>query len=272
MRETAENFSIPHVHAGTPSGPLRVVIAEGQGLVRAGFRALLECQRDVVVAADAANSDQAVVATRATRPDVVVVDVDLPGDGGLETTRQILEHAADGAVRVVMLMTSDSDEAVFGALRAGATGLLLKDAEPEQLVSAVRAVACGEALLAPSLARRIVDEFLARPPVRCATPQQLEELTAREREVMTLVACGLSNEEIATRLVVTHATAKTHVSRVLCKLHLRDRAQLVVLAYEIGLVRPGTYEVPAAPARATVTRIGRARSARRRPGLQPVAA
>jgi DNA-binding NarL/FixJ family response regulator len=155
------------------------------------------------------------------------------------------------ATRVVMLMTSESDEAVFGALRAGATGLLLKDAGPDELVTAVRVVARGDAQLAPGLASRLVADFMSRPERLRATPAELEELTAREREVVALVACGLSNEEIAEQLVVTRATAKTHVSRALCKLHARDRAQLVVLAYEAGLVRPGR-PVAAAPAPAAV--------------------
>ena len=176
-----------------------------------------------------------------------------------------------------MLMTSQTDEAVFGALRAGATGLLLKDTDPDALVEAVRVVADGEALLAPRLARTLVADFLTRPERLWAAPEQLEELTAREREVVALVAYGLSNEEIAERLVVTRATAKTHVSRALCKLHARDRAQLVVLAYEAGLVRPGPgWPDPAArdAVSAPVTPIARRMASLpvRRPGLRPVAA
>ena len=173
------------------------------------------------------------------RPDIVLMDIALPQMDGLEATRRILADSAPGQTRVVMLMTSERDDAVFAALRAGATGLLLRDADLDDLVDAVRVVAGGEALLAPSLARTVVLDFLSRPERLHSTPEQLEELTPREREVVGLVACGLSNEEIAERLVVTRATAKTHVSRALCKLHARDRAQLVVLAYETGLVRPG---------------------------------
>jgi DNA-binding NarL/FixJ family response regulator len=277
MTQTLHGFRTAPAQPGTPpTEPLRVVIAERQGLVRAGFRVLLERLDGVVVTADAATSDEAVAATRATRPDVVLMDFDLPDAGGLETTQRILDEAAPGETRVVMLITSETDDAVFGALRAGATGLLLKDAEPAELVAAVRAVAGGDALLAPALARRVVADFLARPERLRGTPEQLEELTAREREVMALVACGLSNEEIAERLVVTRATAKTHVSRALCKLHARDRAQLVVLAYEAGLVRPRAHWAEAAEhasARSSVTAIGRpGAGAVRRTGLHPLAA
>jgi DNA-binding NarL/FixJ family response regulator len=254
--------------------PLRVVVAEAQGLVRAGFRVLLERQDGIVVAAEAATGEEAVAAARAVRPDVVLVDMDLPGTGGLEAARAILDEAPAGDTRVVMLMTSESDDAVFGALRAGATGLLLKDTGPDELVSAVRIVARGEAALAPTLARRVVSDFLSRPERLRSTPEQLSELTAREREVVALVAYGLSNAEIAERLVVTRATAKTHVSRALCKLHARDRAQLVALAYEVGLVRAGPERpVEAAPAPAVRKlaphrRIGIARPTR----LEPLAA
>jgi DNA-binding NarL/FixJ family response regulator len=259
-------------------GPLRVVIAEGQGLVRAGFRVLLERQDGMVVTAEAATADEAVGATRATAPDVVLIDLDLPGAGGVEATRRLLDAVPDGATRVVMLMTSDSDEAVFAALRAGATGLLLKDADPDELLAAVRVVARGDAQLAPGLASRLVADFMTRPERLRCTPAELEELTAREREVVALVAFGLSNEEIAEQLVVTRATAKTHVSRALCKLHARDRAQLVVLAYEAGLVRPGqpVAAAPAAPSTvpASIARFGRygPRGRVRQAALRPVAA
>jgi DNA-binding NarL/FixJ family response regulator len=255
--------------------PLRVVIAEGHGLVRAGFRLLLERQDDMIVTAEAATAEEAVAATRDARPDVVLMDLDLPGSGGIEAAQRIVEQHPEGETRVVMLMTSQTDEAVFGALRAGATGLLLKDADPDELVTAVRVVARGDAQLAPGLASRLVADFMSRPERLRSTPQQLEELTAREREVVALVACGLSNEEIAEQLVVTRATAKTHVSRALCKLHARDRAQLVVLAYEAGLVRPGQ-PVPARDqaAPSAVHRFGRygARGRLRPAALQPVAA
>ena len=235
---------------------------------------LLNRASDVVVAADAATSDEAVAAARATCPDVVLMDLDLPGAGGIETATRILGAAPPGETRVVMLMTSDSDAAVFGALRAGATGLLLKDATPAELVAAVRAVADGDAVLAPALARPVVADFLSRPERLRGTPEQLEELTAREREVVVLVACGLSNEEIAERLVVTRATAKTHVSRALGKLHARDRAQLVVLAYEAGLVRAGERRRPAEGARAgaVVTSIGTPQAGAARRARQSLAA
>jgi DNA-binding NarL/FixJ family response regulator len=224
---------------GIPSpAPLRLLIADGQGLVRAGLRALLEQQPGLRVVADAATGDEAVAAAERTCPDVVLLDLDLPPAGGVAATRRI--HGTP----VVLLMPPGSDDAVFAALRAGARGLILKDAAPEELVSAVYAAAAGEAPLAPRFARRVVADLLARPERLGPAPAQLEELTAREREVVALVAYGLSNQEIAERLVVTRATAKTHVSRALCKLHARDRAQLVALAYEAGLVRP--VEPPAA--------------------------
>jgi DNA-binding NarL/FixJ family response regulator len=259
------------------TGPVRVVVAEGQGLVRAGFRLLLAGQDGMVVAAEAATAEEGVEAALETAADVVLMDLDLPGGGGIEAARRIIDARPEGATRIVMLMTSQTDEAVFGALRAGATGLLLKDADPDELVTAVRVVARGEAQLAPGLASRLVADFMARPERLRCTPEDLEELTAREREVVALVACGLSNEEIAEQLVVTRATAKTHVSRALCKLHARDRAQLVVLAYEAGLVRPGR-PAPAAldrlAAASPVNRFGRyGPSGRvRRPALRPVAA
>jgi DNA-binding NarL/FixJ family response regulator len=270
MADLVHDFRTPHPQAATPPPePLTVVIAEGQGLVRAGLRVLLDRERDVTVAADAATSDGAVAAARASCPDVVLMDLDLPGAGGIETATRILEAAPPGETRVVMLMTSDSEAAVFAALRAGVTGLLLKDADPAELVAAVRAVAGGDALLAPALTRCVVADFVSRPERLRSAPEQLEELTAREREVMALVACGLNNEEIGERLVVTRATAKTHVSRALCKLHARDRAQLVILAYEAGLVRAGASR----PQPAFVTSIGRPHAGTlRRAGWQPVAA
>jgi DNA-binding NarL/FixJ family response regulator len=249
--------------------PIRVLIAEGQGLARAGFRVLLERQEGVCVAAEAATGEEAVAAALQVRPDVVLMDIGLPRLDGLEATRRILADSAPGQTRVVMLLPSEADGSVFAALRAGATGLVLRDADLEDLVDAVRVVAGGEALLAPSLARTVVLDFLSRPERLHSTPEQLEELTPREREVVGLVACGLSNEEIAERLVVTRATAKTHVSRALCKLHARDRAQLVVLAYETGLVRPGPrWSDHPGRAAAPVTRIARSPVA----GLHRVAA
>jgi DNA-binding NarL/FixJ family response regulator len=219
--------------------PIRVLVAEGEGLVRAGLRVLLGRQDGISVVGEAATVAEAVDAAQHTRPDVVLMDLALPGGDGLGATRRILADTAPGDVRVLMLATSGADDAVFPGLRAGAAGLLVKDAEPRELVRAVHLVAAGEAVLAPGMARRLVAEFLSHPERLQSSAEQLEDLTAREREVVSLVACGLSNEEIAERLVVARATAKTHVSRALYKLHARDRAQLVVMAYESGLVRPG---------------------------------
>jgi DNA-binding NarL/FixJ family response regulator len=236
MTQTIHAVSEHDALASAPPEPIRVLIAEGQGIMRAGLRLLVERQEDMSVAAEAATGEEAVHEALQTHPDVVLIDIGLPGMAGLEATRRIV---AETASAVVMLISDESNAAVFPALRAGATGLVLKDGDPGDLLAAVQAVARGEALLAPSVARRVVADFLSRPERLDAGPDELEELTRREREVMSLVACGLSNEEIAERLVVTRATAKTHVSRALSKLHARDRAQLVVMAYESGLVRPG---------------------------------
>jgi DNA-binding NarL/FixJ family response regulator len=215
-----------------------VLIADDQALVRAGFRALLDAQADIEVVAEAADGDTAVALAREHRPDVVLMDVRMPGSDGLDATRRIVADPALANVRVVILTTFDLDEYVFEALRAGASGFLLKDTEPVDLLAAVRAVARGDALLAPSVTRRLIEEFAGR--LREPRPSgTLDVLTEREREVVALVGGGLSNDEIAERLVVSPATAKTHVSRAMVKLAVRDRAQLVVLAYETGLVRPG---------------------------------
>jgi DNA-binding NarL/FixJ family response regulator len=215
-----------------------VLIADDQALVRGGFRALLDAQADIEVVAEAADGDTAVALAREHRPDVVLMDVRMPGSDGLDATRRIVADPALADVRVVILTTFDLDEYVFEALRAGASGFLLKDTEPVDLLAAVRAVARGDALLAPSVTRRLIEEFAGR--LREPRPSgTLDVLTEREREVVALVGGGLSNDEIAERLVVSPATAKTHVSRAMVKLAVRDRAQLVVLAYETGLVRPG---------------------------------
>jgi DNA-binding NarL/FixJ family response regulator len=215
-----------------------VLIADDQALVRGGFRALLDAQADIEVVAEAADGDTAVVLAREHHPDVVLMDVRMPGSDGLDATRRIVADPALANVRVVILTTFDLDEYVFEALRAGASGFLLKDTEPVDLLAAVRAVARGDALLAPSVTRRLIEEFAGR--LREPRPSgTLDVLTEREREVVALVGGGLSNDEIAERLVVSPATAKTHVSRAMVKLAVRDRAQLVVLAYETGLVRPG---------------------------------
>ncbi|KOU33893.1 LuxR family transcriptional regulator [Streptomyces sp. WM6373] len=207
-------------------------------LVRAGFRALLEAQPDIEVAGEAGDGDEAARLVRRLRPDVVLMDIRMPVLDGLAATRRITEDEALGGVRVVMLTTFELDEYVFEAIRSGASGFLVKDTEPEELLRAVRAVVKGDALLSPGVTRRLIAEFAARSK-RPAAAAGLERLTEREREVMALVGMGLSNEEIARRLVVSPLTAKTHVSRAMVKLGARDRAQLVVLAYESGLVRPG---------------------------------
>jgi DNA-binding NarL/FixJ family response regulator len=215
---------------------IRVVIADDQSLVRAGFRALLADESDVAVVGEAGDGAHAVRLARRERPDVVLMDIRMPGLDGLAATRQITTDPALAGVRVVVLTTFELDEYVAEALRAGATGFLLKSTDPAELVRAVRVVAAGDALLSPSITRRVIEQFATRgagPP-----PRQLAELTDREREVVTLVGTGLSNDEIAARLVVSPATAKTHVSRAMIKLGARDRAQLVVFAYEAGLVRP----------------------------------
>jgi DNA-binding NarL/FixJ family response regulator len=217
---------------------IRVLLADDQGLVRAGFRALLDAEPGIDVAGEARDGREAVELTRTLRPDVVLMDIRMPELDGLAATREIAADRALAGVRIVILTTFEIDDYVFEALRAGASGFLVKDTEPVDLIAAVRLVAGGEALLSPSVTRRVIEEFAVRakePP----PSGDLDELTEREREVMALVGTGLSNEEIARRLVVSPATAKTHVSRAMVKLGARDRAQLVVLAYEYGLVRPG---------------------------------
>ena len=216
----------------------RVLLADDQSLVRAGFRALLAAQADIEVVGEAADGFEAVEQARTARPDIVLMDVRMPRMDGLEATRRITEASA---TRVVVLTTFELDEYVFGALRAGASGFLLKDIDPADLLSAVRVVAAGEALLAPRLTRRLIEAFVAqeRAAPGPRPDDDLTELTPREREVLALVGRGLSNTEIADELVLSPLTAKTHVARLFQKLDARDRAQLVVLAYETGLVVPG---------------------------------
>ncbi|MGI5249126.1 response regulator [Actinacidiphila glaucinigra] len=216
----------------------RVLLADDQMLVRAGFAALLDAQPDIEVVGEASDGAQALGLVRELTPDAVLMDIRMPVMDGLEATRRITEDAALSEVKVVILTTFELDEYVFEAIRAGASGFLVKDTEPEELVRAVRAVVDGDALLSPGVTRRLIAEFAARSKEPSAVAG-LERLTEREREVMALVGIGLSNEEIARRLVVSPLTAKTHVSRTMVKLGARDRAQLVVLAYESGLVRPG---------------------------------
>jgi DNA-binding NarL/FixJ family response regulator len=233
---------------------IRVLLADDQALIRAGFRVLLEAAGDVEVIGEAVNGEQAVALARAERPDVILMDIRMPEVDGLESTRRI---AADGDladVKVVILTTFETDDYVYQALRAGASGFLVKDAEPEDLIRAVRVVARGEALLSPSVTRRLIATFAGRAPAggpsvsgarqragqdRPPPGRDLSRITEREREVLALVAEGLSNDEIATRLYLSPLTTKTHVSHIMTKLDARDRAQLVVIAYESGLVIPG---------------------------------
>ena len=217
---------------------IRVLLADDQTLVRTGFGVLLDRTEGIEVVGEAADGAEAVAAARELRPDVVLMDVRMPTMDGLEATRRILSDPTLAATRVLMLTTFDLDEYVFEALRAGASGFLLKDVDAEELRRAVRVVAAGDALLSPSVTRRLIARFVAEQAQPSRTAPSLEDLTEREREVLVLVAGGLSNAQLAERLVITHATAKTHVSRILLKLGARDRAQLVMLAYESGLVRP----------------------------------
>jgi DNA-binding NarL/FixJ family response regulator len=224
---------------------ISVLLVDDQPLVRAGLSVLLEAEEDIVVAGEADEGGEAVRVARAVRPDVVVMDVRMPGLDGLEALRQIVE--AQPEVHVLILTTFEMDEYIYPALRSGASGFLLKDADPADLVRAIRVIAGGDAVLSPSVTRRLMAEFAARPERPGAGPEQLDRLTDREREVMALVAAGLSNDDIADRLVVAPATAKTHVSRAMRKLGAHDRAQLVVLAYETGLVYPGHALPPPPP-------------------------
>ena len=215
----------------------RVVLAEDQPMVRAGFRALLDSRDDIEVVGEAATGAEALEQARALRPDVVVMDIRMPEMDGLEATRRITGDRALSDTRVLVLTTFELDEYVFGALRAGASGFLLKGGEPADLVQAIRVVAGGESLLAPSVTRKLIETYVAQPqPAARIDPDGLEELTTREREVLELIATGLTNAEIAHALQLSPLTAKTHVSRILMKLGARDRVQLVVIAYQSGIV------------------------------------
>ncbi len=219
---------------------IRVLLADDQALVRTGFRYILAAERGLEVVGEAADGRQAIELARRTRPDVVLMDIRMPILDGIEATRALAGPEARDPIKVIILTTFDLDEYVVDALRAGASGFLLKDAPPEELVHAIEVVANGDALLAPSVTRRLLERFAADRPASHARPDGLDDLTERETEVLLLVARGLANAEIAEQLVLGETTVKTHVSRILSKLDLRDRVQIVVLAYEAGLIRPGT--------------------------------
>jgi DNA-binding NarL/FixJ family response regulator len=223
--------------------PIRLLIVDDQVLVRTGFRMILEAEPDLEIVGEAADGEEAIAEARRLRPDVVLMDIRMPRMDGVEATRQLASRSpdAEGALRVLILTTFDLDEYVVEALRAGASGFLLKDVPPEDLVEAIRVVAAGDALIAPSVTRRLLDRFAKlSPPVEKAAPAGMDQLTERELEVLRQMARGLSNAEIAAELYVSETTVKTHVGRILMKLGLRDRVQAVVLAYESGLVHPGT--------------------------------
>jgi DNA-binding NarL/FixJ family response regulator len=218
---------------------IRVALADDQALVRAGFKALLDAEDGIEVVGEAVDGAGAIDLARAARPDVVLMDIRMPGVDGIEATRQIAADPDLQPVRVLILTTFELDEYIVDALRAGASGFLVKDTDPVELIRAVRVVADGEALLSPGVTRRLIGEFVSAPRSRPSPRSDLDVLTDREREVLTLVGHGLSNDEIAHALFISTATARTHVSRAMTKLHTRDRAQLVVAAYESGLVTPG---------------------------------
>jgi DNA-binding NarL/FixJ family response regulator len=217
---------------------IRVLVVDDQALVRAGFVKLLEPEPDLQVVGEAGDGSEAVEAAALTRPDVILMDIRMPRLDGIEATRRI-RAAGSQAARVLVLTTYDLDEYVFDALKAGASGFLLKDAPADQLVAGIRVIAAGDALLAPQVTKRLIEEFASRPAPPPDGPVELAELTTREREILTLIARGLTNGEIAGELVLGESTVKTHVGNILSKLGLRDRVQAVVLAYETGLVRPG---------------------------------
>lgn len=220
---------------------IRVAVVDDQALIRGGFRVILESEADISVVGEAADGAEAIALVDAARPDVVLMDVRMPGIDGIDATRRLLQRVGR-TTRVLMLTTFDHDEYLYAAMRAGASGFLLKNVPPAHLVHAVRSVAAGDALLDPALTRRLLDEFTRRPPPNALAPERLDVLSDRELQVLRLVARGLSNAEIARHLVIGEATVKTHVGSILAKLGLGDRVQAVVLAYESGLIRPGDAE------------------------------
>jgi len=224
---------------------IRVLVSHPEMLARASLRALLEQHADIAVTGEAADGQQVVELARRGRPDVVLIDIRLPGLDPIEATRQIVAEAPAGSTRILLIGPPECEEHLFEALRAGASGLLAGDTEPAELVRGIRVLAAGAALLSPGATRRLIEEFAAGPDPQRPTPAELEELTAREREVLTLVALGLGNDAIAGRLVVTNATVRTHITRTMCKLHAHDRAKLVAIAYESGLVQPRRARVAA---------------------------
>jgi DNA-binding NarL/FixJ family response regulator len=227
---------------------IRILIADDQSLVRTGFRMILDAEPDLDVVGEAVDGREAVDKAKAAKPDVILMDIRMPELDGIEATRRIITDAGEEAPKILMLTTFDLNEYVYEALRAGASGFLLKDVPAEQLADGVRVVAAGEALLAPSVTRRLLAEFAQVRPRDAAPPPAFEELTPRELEVFRLIARGLSNAEVAQELIVSETTVKTHVARVLMKLGLRDRIQAVVLAYESGIIQPGAEDEPAASA------------------------
>jgi DNA-binding NarL/FixJ family response regulator len=229
------------VTAPVAPAPIRVLVVDDQELVRSGFCVILDAADGITVVGEAANGDAAVLAVAAQRPDVVLMDIRMPGMDGLEATR-LITRGSPAAPKVVMLTTFDLDDYVYAALRAGASGFLLKDSPRHDLIAAVRAAAAGDALLAPSVTRRLIEVFARKPPETAPSPTRLASLTARERDVLLLLARGRSNSEIAVGLFISEATVKSHVGNVLAKLGLRDRVQAVILAYETGMVVPGTPE------------------------------
>jgi DNA-binding NarL/FixJ family response regulator len=223
-----------------PPAPIRVLVADDQELVRAGFCVILDAAEGIHVVGEAANGAQAVAAAVSLDPDVVLMDIRMPGIDGLEATRQIAARTGPDGPKIVMLTTFDLDDYVYAALRAGASGFLLKDAPRRDLIAAVRAAAAGDAMLAPSVTRLVIETFARKPPAMAPSPSRLASLTARERGILRLIARGRSNSEIAADLVVSEATVKTHVGHLLAKLGIRDRVQAVILAYETGVVTPGS--------------------------------